>query len=143
MEQERARAAKLGYPSPIYPDKKSTDHAFDSAIEMCLRNIDRTWLFAGTHNETSLMFLMDKMQEYGLKNDDPRIFVSQLYGMSDHISFNMAHKRYNVAKYIPYGPVRYLLPYLIRRAEENKSVTGDAGRERHFINLELKRRSLV
>jgi proline dehydrogenase len=143
MDQERARAIKMGYPSPIYPDKKSTDEAFDQANLLCLQNIDSTSLFVGTHNEDSLIFLMDKMREYGLNNDDPRIYVSQLYGMSDHISFNMAHASYNVAKYLPYGPVRYLLPYLIRRAEENKSVTGEAGRELRFVNLELKRRQLL
>ena len=140
MDQERARALKMGYPSPIYPDKKSTDEAFDQAILLCLQNIGSTSLFVGTHNEDSLIFMMEKMREYGLNNDDPRIYVSQLYGMSDHISFNMAHAKYNVAKYLPYGPVRYLLPYLIRRAEENKSVTGQAGRELRYVDLELKRR---
>jgi proline dehydrogenase len=140
MDQERSRALKMGYGSPVYPDKESTDRAFNSAIDKCLENIGTTELFLGTHNEKSLLCLMDKMRDNNLGNDDPRIFVSQLYGMSDHISFNMAYHGYNVAKYIPYGPVNYLIPYLLRRAEENRSVTGDAGRERHYINLEIKRR---
>ena len=140
MEKERERALKLGYPSPIHPDKESTDNAFNRAITICLENIDITDLFAGTHNEQSLLMLMDRMKEYKLENSDPRIYVSQLYGMSDHISFNMAACNYNVAKYLPYGPVSYLLPYLIRRAEENRSVTGQAGRERRLLKLEIERR---
>ena len=140
MEQERERALKMGYPSPIYPDKQSTDNAFNSAIAICLENINRIDLFAGTHNEESLLLLMNLMKSHKLQNNDPRVYVSQLYGMSDHISFNMAAHSYNVAKYLPYGPVRYLIPYLIRRAEENKSITGQAGRELHFVKLEIKRR---
>ncbi|MFO7922840.1 MAG: proline dehydrogenase family protein [Bacteroidales bacterium] len=141
MDQERERARRMGYPSPIYPDKQSTDSAFNSAISLCLDNLNNTSIFIGTHNEDSLIFLMEKMKSLKLKNDDPRVLVSQLYGMSDHISFNMAKHSYNVAKYLPYGPVRYLLPYLIRRAEENKSVSGQAGRELHYLKLEINRRN--
>lgn len=140
LEQERSRALKMGYPSPVYQDKEGTDNAFNSAISICLKNIDITKLFAGTHNEESLVFLVEKMKEYGLKRNDRRIFVSQLYGMSDHISFNMASQSYNVAKYMPYGPIKILLPYLVRRAEENKAVTGQAGRELALIKKEIKRR---
>lgn len=140
LELERSRALKMGYHSPVYQDKKGTDNAFNSAISVCLKNIDITNLFAGTHNEESLLFLVKKMKEYKLKRDDPRIFVSQLYGMSDHISFNMASQSYNVAKYLPYGPIKILVPYLIRRAEENKAVTGQAGRELALIKKEIKRR---
>lgn len=140
LEQERSRAMKMGYPSPVYQDKAGTDNAFNSAISVCLKNIDITNLFAGTHNEESMILLMEKMKEYGLKRDDPRIFISQLYGMSDHISFNMASQSYNVAKYLPYGPIKILIPYLIRRAEENKAVTGKAGRELGLIKKEIKRR---
>jgi proline dehydrogenase len=140
MDQERDRAHRMGYPSPIYPDKKSTDDAFNEAVNRCLQNIETVNIFIGTHNEESLLLLMEKMRQHSLKNNDPRIQVSQLYGMSDHISFNMAHESYNVVKYLPYGPVHYLLPYLIRRVEENKSVTGQSGRELHFINLEIERR---
>ncbi len=140
MEQERERALKMGYPSPIYPDKQSTDKAFNLAIEICLENINRINLFAGTHNEESLLLLMNLMKSKKIRKNNTRVYVSQLYGMSDHISFNMAAHSFNVAKYLPYGPVRYLIPYLIRRAEENKSVTGQAGRELHFIKREIKRR---
>jgi proline dehydrogenase len=140
MEQERKRALEMGYPSPIYPDKESTDAAFDQAIDLCLQNLDRTSLFVGTHNEKSLLLLMDRMRSGKLARNDHRIYVSQLYGMSDHISFNMACRSYNVAKYLPYGPVRYLLPYLLRRLEENKSVSGQAGRELRLLKLELNRR---
>ena len=143
LEQERERALKMGYPSPVYPDKQNTDNAFNSAIAICLENIDTTNLFAGTHNEESLSLLMDLMKSHKLGKNDPRVYVSQLYGMSDHISFNMAARSYNVAKYLPYGPVRYLIPYLIRRAEENKSVTGQAGRELHFVKLEIRRRKTL
>ncbi len=140
MDQERERAGKMGYPSPIHPDKESTDRAFNDAVVMCLDNIDITSLFAGTHNEESLLLLMERMKAANIQNDDPRIYSSQLYGMSDHISFNMAAHDYNVAKYLPYGPIRYLIPYLIRRAEENRSVAGQSGRELHYINLEARRR---
>lgn len=143
MDQERKRARIMGYPSPIHPDKESTDKAFNTALTNCIRNIDRTSIFVGTHNEESLLLLTGLMKKFNIDNTDPRIFVSQLYGMSDHISFNMASLSYNVAKYLPYGPVEYLLPYLIRRAEENRSVTGQAGRELHLINLEIKRRNLL
>ncbi len=143
MEQERERARKLGYPSPIHPDKESTDRAFNDAVTLCLENIDITSLFAGTHNEESLMQMMEQMKAADIRNDDPRIYSSQLYGMSDHISFNMAAHNYNVAKYLPYGPVHYLIPYLVRRAEENRSVSGQSGRELHFIKLEVKRRKTI
>jgi proline dehydrogenase len=140
LEQERERAEKSGYPSPLYPDKQSTDNAFNRAMAICLENIDRTSLFVGTHNEESLTLLMEMLEERKLENNDNRVFVSQLYGMSDNISFNMARLSYNVAKYLPYGPVRFLLPYLIRRAEENKSVRGQAGRELTLLNREINRR---
>ncbi|TVR73541.1 MAG: proline dehydrogenase [Marinilabiliales bacterium] len=143
MDQERERAKKLGYPSPIHPDKESTDKAFDDAVTTCLENLDMTSLFVGTHNEESLLRLMEQMKDMGIPKDDPRICVSQLYGMSDHISFNMAAHQYNVAKYLPYGPIKYLIPYLIRRAEENRSVTGQSGRELHYIRIERKRRKKI
>jgi proline dehydrogenase len=140
MEQERDRARKMGYPSPILPDKESTDKAYDDALRICLENIDFTSLFAGTHNEDSLMLLMDLIKFHKLNKNDDRVYSSQLYGMSDHISFNMAAQSYNVAKYLPYGPVKYLIPYLVRRAEENRSITGQSGRELHYIKLEIRRR---
>lgn len=142
MDQERERADRLGYPSPIYPDKESTDRAFNAAIELCLENIGTTSIFVGTHNEESILKLIAGMREHKLRNSDPRIYISQLYGMSDHISFNMAQQSYNVAKYLPYGPVKYLLPYLLRRADENRSVTGQSGRELKLIQQEIRRRKV-
>ena len=143
MEKERARAAELGTPSPIHPDKAATDKAYDDALAFCVRHIDRISLFNGTHNEASCLHLMDLMRRAGLEPADPRIYSSQLYGMSDHISFNMARAGYNVAKYIPYGPVKHVLPYLIRRAEENTAVAGQTGRELRLIEEELERRRTV
>jgi proline dehydrogenase len=143
MEKERARAAELGTPSPIHPDKAATDKAYDDALAFCVRHIDRISLFNGTHNEASCLHLMDLMRRAGLEPADPRIYSSQLYGMSDHISFNMARAGYNVAKYIPYGPVKHVLPYLIRRAEENTAVAGQTGRELRLIEEELQRRRSI
>jgi proline dehydrogenase len=140
MEKERERALRLGYPSPIHPDKESTDRAYDSALEFAVENIDRVSVFNGTHNEKSSLFLTELMDKHGISKDDPRCYFSQLYGMSDHISFNLAHEGYNVAKYLPYGPVRSVLPYLIRRTEENTSIAGQTSREMKLITMERKRR---
>jgi proline dehydrogenase len=140
MEKERERAARLGYPSPIHPDKESTDRAYDSALKFAVENIDRVSIFNGTHNEKSSLLLTQLMEEHGIRKDDFRCYFSQLYGMSDHISFNLAHEGYNVAKYLPYGPVRSVLPYLIRRTEENTSIAGQTGREMRLITMERKRR---
>ena len=140
MEKERARAEKLGYPSPIHPDKAATDKAYDDALTFCLEHIDRISVFNGTHNEASCLHLMDLLRRKALRPDDPRVYSSQLFGMSDHISFNMAREGYNVAKYIPYGPVKHVLPYLIRRAEENTAVAGQTGRELGLLTAERRRR---
>ena len=140
MEKERERAAKLGYPSPIQPDKESTDRAYDGALKYAVENIDRVSIFNGTHNEKSSLLLSQLMEEHGIRKDDFRCYFSQLYGMSDHISFNLANEGYNVAKYLPYGPVRSVLPYLIRRTEENTSIAGQTGREMRLITMERKRR---
>jgi proline dehydrogenase len=141
MERERIRAEKMGYSSPIWENKKFTDEAFNKALEFCVRNIHRISLFSGTHNEHSNMCLMQLIADAGLENNDSRIYFSQLYGMSDNITFNLAQLHYNVAKYIPYGPVRKVLPYLIRRAEENSSVAGQTCRELSLISRELNRRA--
>ncbi|GIV26640.1 MAG: proline dehydrogenase [Bacteroidia bacterium] len=141
MEKERERAAKMGYPSPIHPDKSSTDRDYDEALTFCVENIDRITVCAGTHNERSSQHLVDLIEKHGLKKDDKRIYFSQLLGMSDHISFNLAKEGYNVVKYVPYGPVESVLPYLIRRAQENTSVKGQTGRELTLITREVKRRS--
>jgi len=140
MERERKRAARMGYPSPIHPDKASTDRDYDAALTFSVDHIHRISIFNGTHNEESCHHLMRLMDKYGIKKDDPRIWTSQLYGMSDHISFNMADAGYNVVKYMPYGPVKSVLPYLIRRAEENTSIAGQTGRELRLIKAELQRR---
>ncbi len=140
MEKERERAARLGYPSPIHPDKESTDNAYNAALKFAVENIDRVSIFNGTHNEKSSLLLTQLMEEHGIRKDDFRCYFSQLYGMSDHISFNLAHEGYNVAKYLPYGPVRSVLPYLIRRTEENTSIAGQTGREMKLIIMERRRR---
>ncbi len=140
MERERARALKMNYRDPIHTDKESTDRDFNEALQFSIENIDRISIFNGTHNEYSCSFLTELMQKHNIKPDDNRVWFSQLYGMSDHISFNLAEKGYNVAKYLPYGPVRHVLPYLIRRTEENTSVAGQTGRELSLIIKELKRR---
>lgn len=140
MEKERERAAKKGYPSPIHPDKPSTDQAYDDALIFCVENIDKITVCAGTHNEKSSLHLVNLMEKHGLKKNDSRIYFSQLLGMSDHISFNLSREGYNVVKYVPYGPVESVLPYLIRRAQENTSVKGQTGRELDLITRELKRR---
>lgn len=140
MEKERERAAKEGYPSPIQPDKAATDRDYDLAIKYCVDNIDRIALCCGTHNEKSSMALVDLMKAKSLANPHPTIYFSQLLGMSNHISFNLAKAGYNVAKYVPYGPVRDVMPYLIRRADENTSVAGQTGRELSLIEAEIKRR---
>jgi len=140
MEKERARAAEMGYTDPIQPDKDSTDRDYNAAIKFCIERIDRISIFNGTHNEYSSRYMTELMAEHGIKKDDPRCWFSQLYGMSDHISFNLASEGYNVAKYMPFGPVRSVLPYLIRRTEENTSISGQTGRELSLIQKEMNRR---
>ncbi len=140
MEKERARAEQEGYPSPINPDKETTDKMYNDALKVSMDNIDILHVFNGTHNEESSKILVDLMSKQKLQKNDSRILFSQLYGMSDHISYNLANAGYNVAKYIPYGPVRHVAPYLIRRAEENTSVAGQTGRELSLILNEKQRR---
>jgi proline dehydrogenase len=140
MEKERRRAKERGYPDPIQPDKASTDADYDRALLLCLDHLDRAAICAGTHNEASCMLLAKELTQRGIARHDPRIFFSQLYGMSDNISFNLARAGFNVAKYVPYGPVRSVLPYLIRRAHENSAIAGQGGRELKLIENELRRR---
>lgn len=140
MEKERERARRLGYPDPIQPDKASTDRDFDAALDFCTDHIDHISLCAGTHNEASSLRLIELMKEKNIAPNDERVFFSQLYGMSDHISYNLAAAGYNVAKYVPYGPVRKVLPYLFRRAKENTAVKGQSSRELELIQKEIKRR---
>jgi proline dehydrogenase len=140
MERERLRAEKLSYSDPIHPDKESTDKAFNDALEFSIDHIDRISIFNGTHNEYSSKWLTELMEKNGIARNDERIWFSQLYGMSDHITFNLAHEGYNASKYLPYGPVKHVLPYLSRRVEENSSVKGQTGRELKLITAEFKRR---
>ena len=141
MEKERERAKKMGYPSPIQPDKVASDRDYDAAVKFCVDHIDRMAVCAGTHNEQSCLNLVALMEEKKLPHNHPNIWFSQLYGMSDHISYNLAKKGYNVSKYVPYGPVTSVLPYLIRRAQENTSAAGQMGRELSLLMMEKKRRS--
>lgn len=141
MEKERKRAADMDYPSPIQPDKESSDKDYNRALELCIDNVDVVGLCAGTHNEASSLYLVELMNKKNIAPSDKRIYFSQLFGMSDHISFNLSLNGYNVAKYVPYGPVKEVLPYLIRRAQENTSVKGQTGRELNLIIKEKKRRA--
>lgn len=141
MEKENERAAEQGYPTPICPNKQATDDNYNAVVRYIIEHIDRIALFAGTHNEESTALVMDLMKEKGLQPNDKRVWIAQLYGMSDHISFNASKEGYNVAKYLPFGPVREVMPYLIRRAEENTSVAGQTGRELSLLKAEKKRRS--
>jgi proline dehydrogenase len=141
MEKERARAHENGYEDPIQPNKESTDRDFNAAAQYCVDRINDIGLFAGSHNEETNYLITLYMEERGLSKDDDRIYMGQLYGMSDHISFNLAKEGYNVIKYVPYGPLKATIPYLIRRADENTSVAGQSGRELTLITQELTRRS--
>ncbi len=140
MEKERERAQKMSYPDPINKDKPSTDKMYDDGLRFTIQHIDRISVFSGTHNEDSNILLTQLMEEKGLMKNDQRIWFSQLYGMSDNISFNLAAQGYNVAKYLPYGPVKHVLPYLIRRAEENTAMAGQTSRELELVIKERNRR---
>ena len=142
MEKERDRAAELGYPSPIQPDKQATDRDFDAAIDFCLDNIEDIAFVAGTHNEDSVCRLAEKLHAKNIKHNHPHVFFSQLYGMSDNLSYVLAKHDYNVSKYVPYGAVKDVMPYLIRRAQENTSVAGQVSRELDLISKELRRRKI-
>lgn len=142
MEKENRRAEEKGYQTPICPSKKATDENYDAAIQYMVDHIDTMAIFAGTHNEHSSYKLMQLMEEKGIAKNDGKVFFGQLYGMSDNISFNLAANDYNVTKYLPFGPVRDVMPYLTRRAEENTSVAGQTTRELNLIGAERKRRKL-
>lgn len=140
MEKERDRAEEMGYASPIHDTKEEVDQDYNEALKLCVAHIDRMGLCAGTHNENSARHLVDLMESSGLSNSDPRIYFAQLLGMSDNISFTLSSNGYNVAKYVPYGPVEKVLPYLFRRAEENTSIAGQSSREFLLVKKELRRR---
>lgn len=143
MEKERARAAEQGAEPCILPDKAATDAAFDEALAFTVAHLDRTALVAGTHNEASTRLLTELMDKHGIRRDDARVHFSQLLGMSDHLTYNLAAAGYNVCKYVPYGPVRSVVPYLTRRAEENTSIRGQIGRELALVIQERRRRRLL
>lgn len=140
MEKERERALKMNYPSPINKTKEDTDRDFNAAIKHCIDNIDVISVCCGSHNEESCKYLVELMGQHNLEKNDKRIYFAQLLGMSDHISFNLSHEGYNVAKYVPFGPVYDVTPYLIRRTEENTSVAGQVSRELLLIQKERQRR---
>jgi len=140
MEKERDRAAEKNYPSPIQPDLGATNRDYDSALKYCIEHFSDIAICAGTHNESSSHLLIRLMYDHNIPRSHPDVWFSQLLGMSDHISYNLANAGYNVAKYVPYGPVKSVLPYLIRRAQENTSIAGQTGRELRLIMAEKKRR---
>lgn len=140
MEKERERAAANGYESPIQPDKLATDRDFDAAVDYCLQNIDAISVLIASHNESSNMLAAATMLEKGISKEHPHVHFSQLYGMSDHITFNMAKEGFQVSKYLPFGPIRDVIPYLMRRAQENSSVSGQTGRELGLLIREIARR---
>jgi proline dehydrogenase len=142
MEKERNRALEKGYPSPIQPDKETCDKDYNSALDFLTDNIEFVGVCAGSHNEDSSALLADLMTKKGITKDDKRFYFAQLLGMSDHISYTMANEGFNVAKYVPYGPVKEVIPYLFRRADENTSVKGQTGRELGLIRQEKKRRKM-
>lgn len=142
MEKERERALQMGYPSPIQPDKTSSDRDYDEALKFCIEHIDRISICAGTHNEESSYLLLSLMEKKGISPSDERIYFSQLLGMSDHISYNLSQAGFRVAKYVPYGPIASVLPYLTRRAQENTSMSGQMGRELALLTAEKKRRNI-
>lgn len=140
MEKERLRASKNGYPSPIHENKEATDRDFDEAAAFCLANNETVSLILASHNEQSNLKVVQWMEEKGMANNNTAVHFSQLYGMSDHITFNMASAGYNISKYLPFGPLQDVIPYLMRRAEENTSVNGQTSRELTLIRAELARR---
>lgn len=142
MEKENERAEENKYPTPICATKADTDVNYDATVAYIVDHLDRISLFSGTHNELSSYKLMELMEEKGIAHNDNRIWFGQLFGMSDHISFNLAKKGFNVAKYLPFGPVRDVMPYLIRRAEENTSVAGQTNRELELLKKERIRRKI-
>ena len=140
MEKERERADEKNYPDPIQPTKEATDDNYNAAVDFVLENLDRVAAFFGTHNEKSTELAIDKMKTLGLAHDDERLHFGQLYGMSDNITYWLGENKYNACKYLPYGPVKDVVPYLTRRAQENTSVAGQTGRELSLIQKELERR---
>ncbi|MGE0174146.1 MAG: proline dehydrogenase family protein [Oligoflexales bacterium] len=140
LEKERERARRFGYESPLFDHKQGTDEAFDHAMAFCLKCIDHFSICAGTHNQRSTISLVSMMQQNNIAKQDKRVQFAQLLGMSDNLTFNLAHEGYNVSKYVPFGPVQKVLPYLSRRANENSAIKGQTSRELFLLGQELRRR---
>jgi proline dehydrogenase len=140
MERERKRAEEMSYPSPIQPNKESTDRDYDESLRFCVKHIDQIGFVCGTHNEESSRMLTELMDDHNIPHNHPHAYFAQLLGMSDNLSFNLSDAGYNVAKYVPYGPIKAVMPYLFRRAQENTSVAGQTGRELGLISREKARR---
>ena len=142
MDKERKRAGELNYNSPVNETKQDTDNEYNAALEFCINPVNNLYIVIGSHNEYSNLYATELMKKFGLSFHDPRIHFSQLFGMSDHITFNLAKAGCNVSKYLPFGPVKDVIPYLLRRAQENSSVDEQSGSELALIRKELKRRRL-
>lgn len=140
MEKERARAKEMGYPSPIQPDKEASDRDYDLAVRYCIDHLDQIAVIVASHNEASNLLAAELLDQKSIAHHHPHIHFSQLYGMSDNITFNLAKEGFSVSKYLPFGPIRDVIPYLMRRAQENSSVSGQTGRELSLIKRELARR---
>ena len=140
MEKERKRAAEMGYPSPIQPDKAASDRDYDASLHYCMEHINDIAFVCGTHNESSCRVLAQLLDEYQVPHNHPHVYFAQLLGMSDNLSFNLSDAGYNVTKYVPYGPIKAVMPYLFRRAQENTSIAGQTSRELGLIIKEKQRR---
>ncbi|MBC7688325.1 MAG: proline dehydrogenase family protein [Aquabacterium sp.] len=140
MENERQRAAEMNYPSPIQTDKEKCDKEYNAAVEFCVEHLDKIAVIVASHNDYSNLRTTQLLDEKGIAHDHPHVHFSQLYGMSDHITFNLARAGCSVSKYLPFGPIKDVIPYLMRRAEENSSMSGQTGRELVLIKKEMKRR---
>lgn len=143
MEKERERAREMNYASPIQPDKTATDRDYNAALEFCTDHLDQVALIVASHNEYSNLYTTRLLDTKGLPHDHPHVHFSQLYGMSDNITFNLAKAGFSVSKYLPFGPIKDVVPYLMRRAQENSSVSGQTGRELALIKKEMQRRKLI
>ena len=143
MEKERVRAKKMNYNSPICNTKKDTDDQYNKGIEFMFNNIDLFSIFLGSHNEESVSRALILAEKMAISNNHPNLYFGQLYGMSDNLTFTLAKYGYNSVKYLPYGPVKEVIPFLIRRAEENTSVSGQTNRELDLIKSEVKRRKTI
>ena len=143
MEKERNRAAAMNYPSPIQPDKESCDRDFNAAVAFCIEHLNKISVIVASHNDYSNLYTTQLLDKKGLSYNHPHVHLSQLYGMSDNITFNLAKAGCSVSKYLPFGPIKDVVPYLMRRAQENSSVSGQTGRELVLIRKELHRRKTL